>query len=141
MNQNEELVSPFMAQSVIAGVKQGVGIWKIKKVKHNGDVDLTLSLKVLARRQALVWTILVVMNTPILPLPLVMPFSIKHSLAIPSVLPMDKPPKSPPFLDLMVANLGLIMGMVVKMSPMITMMPTSQVRLLGKKKENHWCQS
>ena len=35
----------------------------------------------------------------------------------------------------MVANLGgLIMGMVVKMSPMITMMPTSQVRLLGKKK-------
>ena len=41
------MVSLFhlMAQSVIAGVKQGVGIWKNKEGQNNGDVGFDFVIK------------------------------------------------------------------------------------------------
>ena len=62
MNQNGELVSPYGS----IGYRWGeTGRWNLenKEGQHNGDVDLTLSLKGSGETASVGLTILVVMNT------------------------------------------------------------------------------
>ena len=79
MNQNGELVSPYGS----IGYRWGeTGRWNLenKEGQHNGDVDLTLSLKGSGETASVGLDYFGGDEHPILPLPLVMPFSIKHSL-------------------------------------------------------------